>query len=61
MTPPPQDKFGVIGDEAQEPAAILRLERRGWPTAAIAKVLGATAEDIAHQLVKAKAEERRKF
>lgn len=57
----PPDKFGVVGDVAQEPAAILRLARRGWPTTAIAKVLNTTTDVVARDLLRAKEDERRNF
>jgi hypothetical protein len=57
----PQDTFAVKGNEAQEPACVLRLQRRGWPVGAIARTLGKPAPVISRYIREAIEDERRRF
>lgn len=56
-----QDSFGVKANIAQEPAAVLRLQRRGWPVGAIARLFGKPAPVISRLIREAIEDERRRY
>ena len=56
-----QDSFAVKADIAQEPAAVLRLQRRGWPVGAIAQLFGRPAPVISRLIREANEDERKRF
>ncbi|MFC9769099.1 hypothetical protein [Rhodococcus jostii] len=57
----PGDHFVVVDEVPQEPACVLRLQRRGWPVKAVGQVLGVTEGQANRLIHQALADERRGF